>query len=165
MPSKPTIWTPELLDRLREMWEVKNMSAREIAEALFGDGSRRNSVIGAAHRANFRVAGTRPTRTPADKPRPPPQRKPAVRLSTDPATQGPTGWRPADDELWTAAQARVHLLDLQPRHCRWPVGGQYFCGGDAPRTHANPSYCSAHARIAFRPSPPRNLLDVVGQKQ
>lgn len=54
--------------------------------------------------------------------------------------------------------ACIALQDLQPDHCRWPMGAgpdhqQTYCG--CPKSRHGSSYCDAHARRAFAEWPPR----------
>jgi GcrA cell cycle regulator len=57
----------------------------------------------------------------------------------------------ADDVVSTEP---CSLLNLEPRKCRWPINGAgfTFCGNT---TADGMSYCTGHARMAYRFSPPR----------
>ncbi len=45
----------------------------------------------------------------------------------------------------TPAHERVHIVDLNDNHCRWPYEGLTFCG----RKKARGSYCEHHAGRAY----------------
>lgn len=100
----------------------------------------RNAVIGRLHRAGLPlgkqvdVAPSVP-RVRAARPKPAPKPKPVVQ---------PVVKRRCDDV------ATVALLDLQPHHCKWPVGdpgapGFGFCGDT--RIDGTP-YCAGHNKRA-----------------
>lgn len=118
-------------------------TAREIANRMterLGFPVSRNAVIGRLHRAGIRlgkqvdVAPSAP-RVRRAKPKPAPQPKAAPKPVIQPAVK-----RRCD------GVATVALLDLQPHHCKWPVGdpgapGFGFCGDT--RVEDTP-YCAGH---------------------
>jgi len=60
---------------------------------------------------------------------------------------------PAPDASDPAPDQRVSFVDLERRHCRWPISGMY-CG----RPHADGSpYCDAHSQRAFNGWRPRKI--------
>lgn len=177
-------WTEERIERLKTLW-ARGESATFIAET-FGDVTR-NGVIGKVHRLGLpyrktqvrtrcsQVAWARPlelvrsakwksdrAKATADiKPKqankPGPAPTPQVSRSTE---------TPAIEKLKAMASimretdkptGRLGLLDLEPHHCRWPIGMPededfHFCG---ERKMRGISYCEAHALIAFQPAPRR----------
>jgi GcrA cell cycle regulator len=55
--------------------------------------------------------------------------------------------------------AHVTLLELEERHCRWPIGDPCkadfrFCGAD----NTGNSYCPWHSRMAYTPVPVRRRI-------
>lgn len=57
------------------------------------------------------------------------------------------------EEIVIPLAERKSLIDLEPHHCRWPIGdpllaGFHFCGRQKV---AGLPYCEVHARRAFRP--------------
>lgn len=125
-------------------------TASEIANRMterLGFPVSRNAVIGRLHRAGLPLGkrGDVPPSVPQARPaRPKPAPKP--KAAPKPVVQ-PVVKRRCDDV------ATVALLDLQPHHCKWPVGdpgapGFGFCG-DA-RVEDTP-YCAGHnARATTR---------------
>lgn len=121
-------------------------TASEIAEqmsARLQSPVSRNAVIGRLHRAGIRL-GRQPTTAPRKPRKPREQRKPLRVVEPKPAPKPaqPVVKRRCDDI------ATVVLLELQPHHCRWPVGdpgtpGFGFCG-DA-RVEGTP-YCAGYNR-------------------
>lgn len=141
-------WTPERIEALVEM-RRNGMTFGQIANVL---GVTRSAMIGKAHRMGMcerRASAPKMARLPrriaAPARKPPSQRPIALRgPPKDPAPM-PT---PAADDV-----ARVSLLDLEPHHCRWPVGEptQGFCGCDKV---PGLSYCAGHAvRAHTSPTP------------
>lgn len=149
---------PKLDEELRKLFADKAMpSASVIAARLnakFGGDFTRNSVIGRLNRlglfrgkdlAEAKARGGKKSAEaqrahrrapPAPKPRPLPQAK-IIELPKPQAPVMPNGL--------------VQLVDLQPLHCRWPVGDPRhadfgFCGAvklcDGP-------YCNTHANRAY----------------
>ena len=138
-------WTTERIALLKNLMDA-GLSCGQIAREI---GVSRNAVIGKANRLGLsrfekRVdrapgqTGTRKNRNIAGKHRilrglwAKPQVAPAE----------------ADDSI-----SRCSLMDLREWHCRWPCGDPNskdfgFCGN--PPVDGLP-YCSAHARIAYRP--------------
>ncbi|MFN3370174.1 MAG: GcrA family cell cycle regulator [Sphingomonadaceae bacterium] len=171
-------WTDERIARLKQYWE-EGCSASQIAE-LLGEGLSRNAVIGKAHRLGL-AARPSPLKTGEGKadgkaepraeraaPRPKPAAKPAApeapaaRAATPPA-EPRQATAPAPDPAPRAAGAprpkgaRVTLLDLNDRICKWPIGHPdeadfHFCG--KPVSPGFP-YCGEHCLIAYQAQQPR----------
>jgi GcrA cell cycle regulator len=141
-------WTPERTSHAMKLWR-EGFSANQIARAL--GGVTRNAVIGKMHR--IRMPGhtvkvrsspikTRRVHLPKIKPQPRWRSPFAAYL----AEQKPTPQPPAVIDV-----ASVKLQDLEPHHCRWPVGDPQtpefgFCGC---KKIAGTPYCHAHALRAF----------------
>jgi GcrA cell cycle regulator len=128
-------WTDDRIELLRRLWD-SGKSASQIADEL-GHGVTRNAVIGKAHRLGLRA-------------RPSPV-KPEVGAKIAPA---PTQPRRIKTE---AKPARITLLDLNERICKWPIGHPgdedfHFCG--KPVNPGTP-YCSEHCAVAYQAQLPR----------
>ncbi|RME67195.1 MAG: global cell cycle regulator GcrA-like protein, partial [Alphaproteobacteria bacterium] len=118
-------WTDERIAKLRKLWD-DGLSASQIAQKL--GNVTRNAVIGKAHRLGLKA---RPS--PVKQETPPPKAAPKKPKSA-------------------AKPAKVTLLDLNERMCKWPIGhpGEadfHFCGKKA---EAGFPYCSAHCAEAYQ---------------
>lgn len=150
-------WTEERIARMKEMW-AEGYSASQIAAELRG-GVTRNAVLGKLHRLG--AATTRPTKSRKSRiARTRAQRRHTRKMNelflgklsplrkAHMTTEPIPGPDPAD-------VARIASVDLEPHHCKWPVGdpmeaGAYnplFCGME--RIEGQP-YCLAHCRRAYR---------------
>lgn len=142
-------WTPERSELVRKYWS-EGLSASQICARI--GNTTRNAVIGRVRRMglDFRV-----TKVQAKRQRPP---QPPRLARCKPEHQRPIEFRgppkdpapmplPAADDI-----ARVSLIDLEPHHCRFPVGEptQGFCG--CPKV-PGVSYCEGHMARAYRVSP------------
>ena len=155
-------WTPERVEQLRS-FVVTGLTCSQIAAQI---GVTRNAVIGKIHRL-----GLSPGRPPGGSARscPPRARHPraasqqrrlrlmwsqgaeVVEAPTDEAQVATTAMAPA---LVQSAQP-CSLLDLAHGKCRWPLA-EAIAGGVDLSFCGNPaieglSYCSGHARMAYRP--------------
>ena len=125
-------WTEKRIETLKKLW-LEGLSASQIAAKL-GEGVTRNAVIGKAHRLGL-ASRPSPVKTEsAAKPKP----KPA---------------RPAPVEK----PARVTLLNLTERMCKWPIGHPgdaefHFCGR---KSLPGQPYCAHHAAMAYQTPAPR----------
>jgi len=133
-------WTPERIEKLQKLWE-QGLSASQIADDL-GEGVSRNAVIGKAHRLGLKVRPS-PVKTEAA-----PKKAPAA------PTAAPTPRKP---KAPPAKSARVTLLDLNDRVCKWPHGHPsdddfHFCG--KPVQPGFP-YCGEHCAVAYQAQLPR----------
>lgn len=151
-----TAWTEDRVAGLRSMW-AKGMSGGVIADML--GGITRNAVIGKAFRLGLAKRGTTDSRrssraATAERKRrqtegrsmPPPSQRSRIKLPArvrdmDPAQ--PSLIRDAKLDV-----PRVAFADLEPHHCRWPIGDptQGFCG--CPK-HPGTPYCRAHGERAY----------------
>jgi GcrA cell cycle regulator len=144
-----TSWTDERVVTVRRLW-ADGLSASQISVEL--GGATRNAVIGKLHRLglmrNDRTRRPTIARTPKS-----PQLRNATKIraklaQTDP---GMSDYVPAAAPV--AANPIFSLFELEPTHCRWPLGepeqpGFHYCGGQALDGR---SYCRSHHRIAYRP--------------
>jgi len=148
--------------RLKRLWEDGH-SASEIAR-MMGGGITRNAVIGKAHRIGLsgridpttfrqrvsegkrRSFDTNPDKLHAAQDR---ARRMAVKGLSAIAAKGgrePPAFVTQAIAADAAAAQLVQLLDLEPHHCRWPIG-------DPGHPKSGPlSYCETHAREAYAPS-------------
>lgn len=136
---EPTTWTTERHVRLMVHW-MNGLSASVIAEKLneeFKLSLTRNAVIGRAHRTNL-TNNDRPQnriygRWGGSKKRPKSAFVPAA-------------------EFEIPMEQRKTFVELEPHHCRWPVGhpnetGFFYCGGRACETRP---YCVGHCSMAYQ---------------
>lgn len=137
-------WDDERIERLKQM-RTEGLSFDQIAKEL---RVTRSTISGKLHRLGLCERKT-PTPTMARLPRREPARKPTVlrpiAFRGPPIAAVPLPRATADDI------ARVSLIDLEPNHCRWPVGEPTagFCG--CPKVPGS-SYCEGHLVRAYRAS-------------
>lgn len=161
-------WNEVAVEKTRDLWK-QGRSASEIASSLGGRISR-NAVIGKLHRLGLTKSGRKPGYSPKRHKSDKENLKTIARRAWDGKRKRPLSEIMADREsgLWKrkaeqekarqlaiAARfatgpdvARVSFMDLEPHHCRWPVGEptQGFCGCDKV---PGLSYCEHHAARAF----------------
>jgi GcrA cell cycle regulator len=163
-------WTEDRIAILKAGWEG-GLTASQIAERL-GEGVTRNAVIGKAHRLGLEArpspvkaseesaaapaAAPPAAAPPAAAPAPPPA--PDVAVSPSSAAIAKPAARPARK---ASKVARVTLLDLSEKICKWPIGhpGEpdfHFCGKPV-----NPGfpYCIEHCALAYQAQLPRRDRD------
>ncbi len=165
------LWSEEQVADLKRRWAA-NETARQIGAAI---GVGRNAVLGKIHRLGL---STRVNRRPAVhrvdhvgtrrnggaiksalKAIRAHEREIAARANQSPLTNVMIARAIAMGELPACEAAKlpaeqifrepVALVDLQNRHCRWPVdvdGTTMFCGADKQTG----SFCEGHARLAYR---------------
>jgi GcrA cell cycle regulator len=162
------LWTDERIEALKKYWPTE-MPAAEIAEKL--GAASKSAVIGKAHRLGLatRIVGRKAT---SYKPSPrkgqlslaawSDQNKRAIqaaggrdawiekKLRDEPVRKPIPMPRPRTD--LTPPVGRVAFADLEPHHCRWPVGepgspGFAFCG--EPKVLGQ-SYCSTCCQRSIR---------------
>lgn len=162
------LWTSEQTDLIIGMWR-QGMSAGDIAKRLndYGLSVSRNAVIGRIHRTMDPAVRRRESPISAISPhrerdmhkrkRSP---KPAAikyNKAGKPKIINTRAAKPSELEHskreWEALKAQMaarpdvgritNILDLEPHHCRWPVGdGPFaFCGD---RKIPGKSYCAGH---------------------
>lgn len=161
-------WTDERIALLKQYWE-EGRSASQIAEVL-GEGLSRNAVIGKAHRLGL---ASRPSPLKSGEPRAEPRAAPAETKAPRAAAPKPAApapqpavapAAPAPQPVAQPARpaprakgAKVTLLDLNDRICKWPIGHPdeadfHFCGKPV-----NPGfpYCGEHCLVAYQAQMPR----------
>lgn len=125
------IWTKDRIERLKTLW-AEGWSAAQIA-GRFGDISR-SAVLGKARRLGLASRSDTSRQRIKVKTREDHSNSGPSLLSTEPAPK------------------RIPLLELRHDMCRWPYGdpkqpGFGFCGH---KQVPGLSYCTSHARRAFR---------------
>lgn len=139
-------WTDEAIARLRDMLDG-NATFREVAAEL---GCSRNAAIGKANRLGLRGNS-------AGKPRaevsPKPKRIRARQKPSIPAAVIAFPIKRAEPAPAFVEGEGVALMDLERKHCRWPLGAKLavttrFCGHDK---RAGSSYCDHHHRLSYTP--------------
>lgn len=153
------MWTDERVETLKTLWDG-GLSAGKIASRL--GAVSKNSVIGKAHRLGLRrrKASTKPTRkqsrlgalmtiSKARQVRPSIAKAGGIKPRVNKNIHREGSALPAADPTDVA---RVTLDELEPHHCRWPVGtpAHGFCG--CQRAHG--PYCEDHARRAYENQTP-----------
>lgn len=146
-------WDRDDLIGMFRSWLAEGMSASQMANQL-GHGISRNAVIGKIGRLGLQMATQstrfgpqfRTTRTFKPKMATPPKPPRAPTLPYDRAAFDIE----SDDQI--PLSQRKSLLDLDPEHCRWPIGDPQsrdfaFCG--AARV-IGASYCEGHMRRAYQ---------------
>lgn len=164
-----SIWSDERTTALKRLWGA-GKSASEIAREMdcfehCQDGGR-SAVIGKVYRLKLSPRDLSARCRSPRRCRPPRPStvvyQPKTRRLPPPSPASPLPLPGVTDV------ARVSLLDLQPHHCRWPVGEptRGFCG--CPALVGLP-YCEPHARRAYRPvetkrssSPPPSKAPALG---
>jgi GcrA cell cycle regulator len=145
-------WPDSHIAALRELFAA-DMSHAKIADAIndrFGTSYTRNATIGKATRLGLLEADRpRPVKSAA-KPRVRPKPKPAPAPLSAAIPQfhrdNLAGLRCAEVEPMNIA-----LVDLEPHHCRWPIGGWpdatpvRFCGQSR---WEGSSYCGSHTVLS-----------------
>jgi GcrA cell cycle regulator len=155
-----TNWTPEHSDALRE-YHAKGMSFSEVARAInakFKTAYSRNAALGRAKRMG--LAGPERASEPKHWPELPPlaipPRKARERHLPESARPIPFFERTETAKLRCVEIMPRHLslIDLEPRDCRYPYGGDEdgeaitFCGH--PRRPGS-SYCAPHFHLTRGP--------------
>jgi GcrA cell cycle regulator len=152
-------WTDAAVVRLRDMLDG-NATFREVAAEL---GCSRNAAIGKANRLGLRGNS-------AGKPRLEVSPKPK-RIRTRPQPSMPVAViafpikRAEPPPVFVAGEG-VALMDLERKHCRWPLGAKLqvttrFCGHDK---RAGSSYCEHHHRLSYTPIR-RNVIPLPSVKR
>jgi GcrA cell cycle regulator len=179
-------WTDERIALLKQYWE-EGRSASQIAEVLGEGLSRNAVIgkahrLGLAARPSplktgeGRPAEAKPKAEAKPAPRPAAPRPAAVAVNSSPAPTvspapvaeqppspapvamplAPSAARPAPQPP-RAKGAKVTLLDLNDRICKWPIGHPdepdfHFCGKPV-----NPGfpYCGEHCLVAYQAQMPR----------
>jgi GcrA cell cycle regulator len=134
-----TAWTKAQAHDLEKMWEA----GAPMAEMVQAFRVSKSAIIGKARRMKLSYRGTSaPKHIVSPKARP---------VAMPMIEEIPV----ILDEV--PPHARVALPDLEPHHCRWPLGHVGdpdfgFCGHER---RVGSSYCPGHSRVAFRVLDPR----------
>jgi len=148
-------WTDERIDQLLELNKL-GLSATQIADRMKGCISR-GAVIGKLMRLNVPLKSARtPTGQPRGAARKPIERRVRVARPRLPVWKPPVEPLPSPqvDDI-----ASIKLVDLEPHHCRFPVGDPQhadfgFCG----KQHVEgTSYCAGHLHRCTVPVKPRSV--------
>jgi len=157
--SADRMWDDEAREQVIALWREGMLSANEIGKQF---GVSRSAIIGLTFRAGLRGLrrGRRPefyqrkpklqAAPPAPKPRV--DKRAPTRFVDRPASAAEkAASRAAFAALMQEAASRqevarvASLLELEPHHCRWPIGERpsiAFCG---ERRVDGSSYCAIHA--------------------
>ena len=155
-------WTSERTELLKKLFDA-GLSCSQIAGEI---GTTRNAVIGKMHRLGL----SRPKNLFADRLKP---RQPATNAWRPKALRPKIAGLsisaqrkmlrsaypgPAGQEEPVESPHKCSLLELRQAQCRWPLSEPGsrdfgFCGNP---TIDGLSYCSGHARLAYRPRRPLN---------
>ncbi|MGY8663725.1 GcrA family cell cycle regulator [Bradyrhizobium sp. UFLA05-109] len=153
-PTSAATWTVERIELLKSHFHA-GLSCREIAADI---GVSRNAVIGKLSRLNLTRGPKREERS-AEK-----STARALRtlrrlqyemLNTiHSEDETPLAHAPIDEAN------RCSLLELSENRCRWPISTPgaddfCFCGNASPDGQ---SYCTGHARLAYRPNGRARLM-------
>jgi GcrA cell cycle regulator len=163
-------WTAEATEQAVKMWSeghsasfiASRLSIHKTRNAVIGKLCRVGAVRkGASHRTNFTRVPTRTKALDAKRPRSAAPKKTTKRSpltnlffsAASTARPEPLPY-PAPTDV-----ARVAFADLEPHHCRFPVGDPRepdfgFCG-DAK--HDGLPYCTSHALRAYEAAQPRRI--------
>jgi len=161
-------WSDERVETLKKLW-AEGLSASQIAAQL--GGVTRNAVIGKVHRLGLSGRTKTPTPAPrAARPKMRPPSSPPQSRPSQPLTFGATALKIVDRPEAEArpqaepapaipfpvpdAGARVTILQLNERTCRWPEGDPAspdfrFCGASS---EVGVPYCQYHCAVAYQPS-------------
>lgn len=143
-----SVWTPERIDKLRELWPEPKMTASAIA-AVLGGGITKNSVLGKAHRIGL---PKKPQATQkASKKHYRPRKKTSPRLVREKAPPPPVAAPVASTPITDPQFLCLQVWELESHHCRFPIGnpgeeGFGFCGADCG---AEQTYCGFHRGIVY----------------
>jgi GcrA cell cycle regulator len=143
-------WTSERDDLLRELFG-RGFSFSLIAQQLsrFGHGFSRNAAIGRARRIGL---------PPRSKKQPMTQLPPSQGVRTTRSARAGSAQRQVRRTA-VAAQAPaaadtpmpflgLALIELEPHHCRYPQGNEFFKFCGQPRLRGSP-YCPHHHGLCF----------------
>ena len=146
-PAEKFSWTPENVEKLKKLWN-DGYSASKCAGMI--GGCTRNSIVGKVHRLGLagRVTAQRQS-VNADR-----YKHAAAMVRRNAARQARV--RPPEVEAQPMPEIEfedrpgVAILDLEPHHCRWPLGelmqrSTEFCGH--PHQPGSP-YCPNHHHMA-----------------
>ncbi len=153
-----TPWTEEREAELRSLWS-EGLTAAIIAGRM---GVSRNAILGKSHRLglNDRRQGVAAIRVKRAAKRVRRERQTEI---SDLVAERIRPGRPVSAQAFEPLEGTrpVTLLDLEPHHCRWPIGDPQdasfgFCG--CKRAAGTP-YCEAHANRAYQGRTAEDLLE------
>ena len=145
-------WTPEKVEKLKELWGKGGNTASEIAQIL--GGVTRNAVIGKAHRLN--LSG-----------------KIQTKKSSSATTNNNDNENKISRKNFRRGKFKSLIIDkdfepenpkqleeLDENSCKWPIGHPnessfYFCGRKSLKDF---SYCKLHLLYAFQPKGKKDEL-------
>lgn len=167
-------WTPDRVERMRQMWLVDGFSASQIA-AILGEGVTRNGVIGKLHRLKLsggkaKVAAPTGKRGGAGMPgqakassirrRAESRQRDMERVKRGQQRTGEAKAAVVDapelvalpiptGAVWQPLDGRapISLVDLGKQDCRWPLGDPREAGFGycgLPQAGDHTSYCERH---------------------
>jgi GcrA cell cycle regulator len=154
-------WTSERTELLKKLFDA-GLSCSQIAGEI---GTTRNAVIGKMHRLGLSrpkdlFPRLKPRREPRDTWRPKAVRPKISGLSISAQREMLRAAYPsaASNEAPIDSPHKCSLLELSHTQCRWPLSEPGcadfgFCGNPSVD---GLSYCSGHARLAYRPRRPLN---------
>jgi len=155
-------WTSERTELLKKLFDA-GLSCSQIAGEI---GTTRNAVIGKMHRLGLSrpkdlfPARLKARRLPKDTWRPKALRPKIPGLSISAQREMLRAAYPglADNGSLVESPHKCSLLELSLTQCRWPISEPGcsdfgFCGNPSVDGF---SYCSGHARLAYRPRRPLN---------
>jgi GcrA cell cycle regulator len=149
--AKSSVWTVRVVERLREM-----VAAAWTAAAIGKEiGVTRSAVLGKCHRIGLSCAGDTKSKAQMGVLKKRFAKSMKLRVATKPdKAKAKITFDAALQEMEAQPDVgRVKLLDLEPHHCRWPVGSPdspsfAFCG---EHRGMGSSYCKNHMIRAHRP--------------
>lgn len=164
-------WTEERVELLKKLWS-DGLACSEIAAEL--GGTTRNAVIGKVHRLGLsgrakNLSGLAPR---PRKPRAQNRRRvlrSMLGVGFAAAAQFEADAEPEAELLEVPVEQRKTLLQINDKHCHWPVGDPasgnfYFCGGEAVEGKLGGGcqsslipYCEYHCRVAYQPYERRSM--------
>lgn len=146
------IWTDEVVEELRRMWD-KGMTTGQIAKAL---NVTKNSIIGKVHRLCLTARPSPIKKMPAkDVNKKPVAAEKKTRSTPSSSKSVSNENNKTIDEAVSSAnlpeELNIPLVKLDNHTCRWPLGDPRdddfcFCGR---RIKTGQTYCEEHAAIAY----------------
>lgn len=165
-------WNDEREALLRKLWD-EGFTASQCAAQL-GGGVTRNAVIGKINHLGLvgrKIGISISSRKELldDRRRQTVKAQIIPKVKADPPMQ-PRPFVPREIPKDIPAPdpgLQVTILELQPTHCRWPIGDPHdenfrFCGGHAPSEDG--PYCAFHHRLAYEPARKRPPMSEAGKQ-
>lgn len=154
-------WTKEndaLLIKLRDTGLSYEAIARVLSKET-GHRLTRNSCVGRAHRIDMPISARQSERMVSRRTRRAPPKPQQQTCKPSPLASLPTSPLPQAQDYDVP---RVAFADLEPHHCRFPVGEptQGFCGHSKVTGLA---YCEVHSRRCYTPA--RSISDAERERR